>query len=232
MPRWPSMLGVVLAFCLIEADASDSIVAVKGEFGPERAVAAVAPKLRLEQLGALDTALATTLPPLSQQQQSVMTEAPGVGPLRIGFHRDVPAEYRGDLAPRLRWVTDPNDGSITAAVTVTSPGAVRVRLAIRAELPPGAQIRFFGGTPPEVVGEAGQTDFSDSAGQNAAELLWSPSVPGHMIGLEITLPSSDARGETTVEIHRVAHQFLPLDPMPASSAKDGCGTTTTWASGG
>ena len=218
------MLGFLLAVCLAEADASDGL-AVKGEVSPERVTAATAPKLRLPQLGALDTALAISLPPLSQQQRSAMAEAPGIGPLRIGFHRDLPPEYRGDLTPRLRWVTDPKDGSMVAAVRVTSPGAVRVRLAVRAELPPGAHIRFFGGAPPEVVGAIDRGDLSYSAGEEAPDLLWSPSVPGGTIGLEITLPSSDAPGETAVVIDRVSHQFRPLDPSPAPSAKDGSGAS-------
>lgn len=220
------MLGLVLAVCLVEADARDNL-AVKGEVSPDRVTAASAPKLRSAQLGVLDRALAISLPQLSQQQRSAMTEAPSGGPLRIGLHRDLPTEYRGDLTPRLRWVTDPDDGSMVAAATVTSPGAVRVRLAIRAELPPGARIRFFAGEPPEVVGVVDRSDLSYSAVSEGSELLWSPSVPGATIGLEVVLHSSDARDETVLVIDRVSHQFRSLGPTPALGTTDLNGASRT-----
>ena len=224
--QWhPAVFGLVLAVCLGQAAASDS-PAVKGEVSPQRATAAAAPKLRAAQIGALDTALAISLPPLNQQQRSSMTERrQGVGPLRIGFHRDLPGEYRGDLTPLLRWMNDPNDGSMVAAATVTSPGAVRVRLAIRADLPPRAKIRFFGGEPLLVVGVVDRSDLSHAPGQEGTDLLWSPSVPGDTIGLEITLPSGSARSETSVVIDRVSHQFRSFEPPPAPPANDGTGTS-------
>ena len=225
MQRRSAVFGLVLAVCLGQADASDNL-AVKGEVSPQRATAAAAPKLRAAQIGALDTALAISLPPLNQQQRSSITEPrQGVGPLRIGFHRDLPGEYRGDLTPLLRWMSDPNDGSMVAAATVTSPGAVRVRLAIRANLPPRAKIRFFGGEPPEVVGVVDRSDLSQAPGQEGTDLLWSPSVPGDTIGLEVTLPSRNAQSETSVVIDRVSHQFRSIDPPAAPPANDGTATS-------
>lgn len=49
------MLGLVLAVCLVEADADDGI-AVEGAVSPERSTTAPAPKPHLAQLGALDEA--------------------------------------------------------------------------------------------------------------------------------------------------------------------------------
>ena len=223
MQRRSAVFGLVLAACLGQADASDNL-AVKGEVSPQRATASAAPKLGAAQIGALDTALAISLAPLNQQQRSSMTEPrQGVGPLRIGFHRDLPGEYRGDLTPLLRWMSDPNDGSMVAAATVTSPGAVRVRLAIRANLPPRAKIRFFGGEPPEVVGVVDRSDLSQAPGQEGTDLLWSPSVPGDTIGLEVTLPSRNAQSKTSVVIDRVSHQFRSIDPPAAPRANDDAG---------
>ena len=88
-------------------------------------------------------------------------------------------------------------------MTVTSHGARRVRLALRATLPPGGAIRFFHGSPPRVVGTMDRNDVL-SGGPG---LRWSPSVPGSTIGLELTLPSSDARAGTVLEIDRVAHHL-------------------------
>lgn len=68
----------------------------------------------------------------------------GNQPLQIGFHRAIPVEYRGDLSALMEWAPLA-DGSLVSAVSVTSPGALAVRVGIRAELGPGGQVRFFGG---------------------------------------------------------------------------------------
>ena len=196
-----AIFSVLLAGCLA-ADAGDGLVA-NGEDSPGQGLVA-SPQLRLAQPGALDLSLGMELPPLNLQE-SAMTSAPRrPGPVRVGFHRRL-TEYRGDLVPRLQWVDDPHDGSIAASVTVTAPGALRVRLAIRATLPPGGAIRFFHGSPPEVVGVMDRGFFLSGG----LEVQWSPSVPGSTIGLELTLPSSDAREAAVLEIDRVAHHFEP-----------------------
>ena len=185
---------------------------VPGAVGlPDAGPPPLKPKLRLVQLGAADTALAIALAPPYGQERLASREDPGPGPLRIGFHRDLPAEYQGDLIWRLQWVTDPEDGSVSAAVTVTSPGALGMRMAIRAQLPPGGTLRFFG-KPASGVVEAIDGGAGVAARLNAdAEMLqWSPSAQGDTIGLEITLPSRDAVDETVVEIDRVAHRFRAL----------------------
>ena len=194
-------MTVLLAVCLA-LDAGDGLLA-NGEDSPGRGLVAPA-QLRLAQPGALDLSLGVELPPLNPQQSALISAPPRPGPVRVGLHRRL-AEYRGNLVPRLQWVHDPDDGSIAAAVTVTAPGALRMRLAIRATLPPGGAIRFFHGSPPEVVGVMDR-DFFLSRG---SEAQWSPSVPGSTIGLEIALPSSDARDVTVLAIHRVAHYFEP-----------------------
>ncbi len=206
-----TMLGLALAVVSGQARADEG-VSVQGEAAPERAQSVSVPaRPHLARLGAMDTAIAVALPAADEEQRAAMEEDPGIGPLRIGFHRVPPTEYLGDLTPRLHWVTDPDDGSVSAAVTVTSPKAVRVRLAIRAELPPGAEIRFFQGSPPTVVGTMSRDDFAELDGAEG-ESLWSPSVEGDTIGMEVTLPSGDAQYETVVEIQRVSHQYRPLRP--------------------
>ena len=218
------MLGLALAIVAGQAWAVEG-VAVQGEVMPPRAQsvsAPVAPRLALARLGAMDTVMAMALPAADEEQRAAIEENPGIGPLRIGFHRTPPAEYKGDLTPNLRWVADPEDGSINAAVTVISPQALRVRLAVRARLPPGAEIRFFQGVPPIVVGTMTGDDFAarnDAENGSENEVRWSPSVEGDTIGMEITLPSSDARYETVVEIHRVGHQYRPLRATRSSPSR-------------
>ena len=195
------IFSVLVAGCLA-VDASDGLVA-NGEDSPGRGL--VAPlQVRLAQPGALDLSLRIELPPLNSQQSAVTSAPRRPAPVRVGFHRQL-TEYQGDLVPRLQWVDDPHDGSVAASVAGTAPGASRVRLAIRATLPPGGAIHFFHGAPPEVVGVMDR-DFLLSEGPQAR---WSPSVPGSTIGLELTVPSSDVRDATVLEIDRVAHHFEP-----------------------
>ena len=186
------------------------------------------PPLRLAQLGALGTTLAITLPTPTRQQRLANTEDRSPGPLRIGFHRDLPTQYRSDLTARLRWVNDPVDASVTAAVTITSPTALGMRMAIRAHLPRGGTIRFFRGG--EVVGVWEEERGVATSDLDNQPLRWSPSVDGDSIGLEITLPSREAVAESILEIDRVAHRFQgaqgttlePRAPRPSSQLEQEC----------
>ena len=193
------MFVVLLAGCLA-ADAGDGLVADAAD-SPERGLGAPLHRGLVEP-EALDLRLAIELPPLEPQRSAAALAPSRSGPLRVGLHRR-PGEYQGDLLPRLRWVHDAHDGSVTASAVVTVPGAARVRLAVRATLPPGGAIRVFHGLPPEVVGVMDRALFAASG----PEVRWSPSVPGSTIGLELTLPSIDARDATVLEIDRVAHGF-------------------------
>lgn len=96
------------------------------------------------------TDLDITLPVVTAAQQAeLMPEEPASpGPLQLGFGRELPAAYRGDLAPRLAWETR-SDGTVVSALSVESPGARALRVALRATLPDGGEIRFFSPADPE-----------------------------------------------------------------------------------
>src|SRR5262245_27641033 len=66
------------------------------------------------------------------------------GRLQVGFSRNIPAGDAASLIPAaLIW--DTVDGGSVTAVSVTSPGAVAVRLAVAfGSLPAGTEVRFFG----------------------------------------------------------------------------------------
>ena len=82
------------------------------------------------------------LPETRAASAAAPAEARGNGPLVIGHARQLPREFQGDLSPHLDW-TPIDDGSIVSALSVTSPGALAMRVGVRAELVPGAEIRFF-----------------------------------------------------------------------------------------
>ena len=65
-------------------------------------------------------------------------------PLQIGVHLPMPVEFQGDVAPKLDW-EEMDDGSIVSSVSVTSSGASAMRMGVKAELPDGAELRFFDG---------------------------------------------------------------------------------------
>ena len=173
----------------------------------------------------IDLPAVATQPPLAKRR----------GPLRIGFHRDVPKAFQGDLLPRLDW-TPLRDGAVAAALLVSSQQATSIRVGVRARLPEGAEIRFFhprgAGEPHAVVtaadfhfpngtaaahagngqesgGEAGQAAGSEKARSGPEpEMLWSPSVDADVIGIEITLPSRAAVRTSWFRVEKVAHRFL------------------------
>ena len=140
-------------------------------------------------------------------------------PLQIGFPRAIPSEYRGDLSPLIDW-TPLDDGSIAGAVSVTSPGAQALRAAMRAELGSGGEIRFFDENSAD--GNTGQVSASqdfpvvtreDFYDDGEPEILWSPTVEGDTIGIEITLPSREALSEFSLSIEQVSHIYAPMESL-------------------
>ena len=97
----------------------------------------------VEALAAVDhsvarDALQITLEPLDLS--TVDTERDNV----IGTHRDPPSGFQGDLAPLLTW-RDDYEGGASASLTVTSPSAVSVRLALVVTAPEGLAHGQYGG---------------------------------------------------------------------------------------
>ena len=143
-------------------------------------------------------------------------------PERIGVHRELPNAFRGDLAPRLDWVPGTGE-AIVGAVSVTSPGAAALRTGLRVDLPPGGEMRFFDGQGERDEGWPVITrdDLHFEGGR--PDILWSPVVPGETVGIEITLPSRQARSDFSLVIERASHIFVALEvgtaaPSPKRSA--------------
>ena len=122
----------------------------------------------------------------------------------------MPGEYQADLAARLKW-TPFEDGAIASALTVTSPGALAMRIGLYANLATGGEIRFFG--------EHSDGDFlvmteADAAGRSdQPEIRWSPVVKGDTIGVEIVLPSREALSTFSLRVGKISHIYA----SPASS---------------
>jgi len=150
------------------------------------------------------------LPPSDEEKRS--GEMSGPKRLLIGYHRDMPEEFEGDLAPMLEW-TEVADGTLVASLSVTSPGATSVRVGFRAELGAAGEIRFFGEESEESYAVVTQEDFHIEEGE--METLWSPTVEGETLGMEISLPNQSAVSAFWLEVDEVAHAFLPVNPDDA-----------------
>ena len=133
----------------------------------------------------------------------------GKRPTVVGFHRDMPGEFEGDLSPQLDWNRHA-DGSFVSSLAVTSPGAKSVRAGIRAELIAGGEIRFFGFQSDERFAPITREDFHLQGGE--VQTLWSPTVEGDTIGIEIALPSEKARSAFSFHVDEVAHAFRSIEP--------------------
>ena len=138
----------------------------------------------------------------------------------------MPNQFRGDLSPNIDWISL-DDGSIAGTVLLTSPGALAMRAGIHAELGAEGEIRFF--VPNVAEGHSGQgresrdlpvitrEDFYEGG---EPEILWSPTVEGETIGMEITLPSREALSAFSFRIEQVSHIYVsPMEQLRSAVAR-------------
>ena len=167
------------------------------------------------------TALHIVLPPPDAAESRKSDAEPNRNrPLRIGFPRSMPSEYRGDLSPEIDWFPL-DDGAIAGTVLLTSPGARALRASLRAELGPEGEIRVFTPNADRQVAEG----YSDRTRERRAlpvitraefheggapEILWTPTVEGDTLGMEITLPCGEALSAFSLRIERVSHIYVSM----------------------
>ena len=147
-------------------------------------------------------------------------------PMLIGFHRDVPDAMRGNLLPSLDWV-QVGDDSAVAVLWVSSPDAASIRVGIKAHLPEGAEVRFFDPDDEALMYMVTRDDFHyprfgerrpPGALQAALEpeILWSHSVDGDTMGVEIMLPSRQFDA-SWFRVEKIAHRWHTIRPNSAPS---------------
>ena len=175
-------------------------------------------------------ALRIILPEVTSSERATWTEQRRNEPSQIGFGREIPAAYQDDLAPRLTWDTL-SDGSLVSALSVTSPGASALRVAVYASLGSGAELRFFSLAdleqhfdplteqdftpqtselpvdPPTQHDFTSQTSELSTADESEVQdpPLWSPVIEGETVGIKITLPSSAALSTFSLSVDQVSH---------------------------
>ena len=145
------------------------------------------------------------------------------GPTAIGVGRPVPSAHQGDLKGKLVW-SNIDGGAIAAALQVASPGAKALRIALSANLPEGGEVRFFSPADSSqrfrprrakefTAGKGGPT----ASAAAPPTLLWSPTVTGEAIGVEVTLPAQADLQSFALEVRRISHlQRTPVQPAPVA----------------
>ena len=179
------------------------------------------------------------LPKRTQQEKAREQEATTSGriPLQIGARQTIPETYQILISQSLNheWV-QLDDGSIVKSISIRSPGARAVRAAILATLPDGGELRFFS---PHIIalGENNATlEFLETNAANfpvitgrdfhiengSQEPLWSPTVMGDTIGIEISLPSWDALPDFLFEVEEISRIFSQVAYLRGSMSQPNC----------
>ena len=148
------------------------------------------------------------LPPVDASEKAALAAGSKDQPLQIGFGRAIPAAYQGDLQPLLQWVPEA-DGTATAVVAVTSPGAQALRVALDVtDLPGGVELRFFSlAQPAQVFGPFTARDMRQaSKDANAPRTpYWSPVIEGETVGVELRRTQAARQVGFVLKIARVSH---------------------------
>ena len=201
----------VLAGAAIAADVEHAGIHVDSVTSPERPSAATTPDRQLKiDYSTTPVALQVTLQPASAPQPST-TESKG-GPFQVAFYREIPEELQGNPLSRLAW-TVLDDGSIVSSMSVTSPGAVHIRLGLHIELPAGGEIRFFDPNSSQHFYTITETSITGTGEEDRT--LWSPLVQGDSLGVEVVLPSSKSLSTFTLSVERISHGYI--DPLGLST---------------
>ena len=216
-----SLLSLAPNVCAQSMDSTSVSASVAAEL--DRPVAP-ASATRLDYRSA-PASTAITLPPIDDTRPAIGHE-PGV-PLQIGVSQAVPVAYQDDLLDNATWVALA-DGTQLMSVTLRSAHAGRVRVALQADLPEGARVRFFAPNSPDPADYPvySRADFASRGADDVnadpdrgPAMLWSPIVDGDTLGIEVELPPQARPADARLRVVRVSHIFansLP-DSFPDSS---------------
>ncbi len=147
------------------------------------------------------------------------TVKPGT-PLQVGFSRAVPdlATAR-EASARLGWESR-DDGTLLAAVAVTSPGAVALRMGLRIDsLPAGALLRFYGASGQDPF----EVTLDEIAQLPTLPQYWSPVVESQTIVMEVQLAPGSSPADVRISSPEVSHLVAsPATGFPVAKAAASC----------
>lgn len=147
------------------------------------------------------------LPPPSEKELNTLGSSNRMGPLKLGFHRTIPDHYMGDLGSNLSWTKIGDE--IVSYFRIRSPEAQSIRFLAELNLPANATIAFY-----EILDD-GKTNVIESItvpkkGFNEKD-YWTPDAMGESIGVELRLPSQDARHDVEIVLLKIAHRIDQFD---------------------
>lgn len=173
-------------------------------------------------------------PALSAEERTAIGR-PRRGPALVGAGQAVPDAHQGELSARLEWNAAPG-GGLVAAFQVSAPEAEALRIGLKGNLPEGGAVRFFSPAdasqrfepyrrtdflPPEAQDRVkAKVATSAPHANDAGRLIWSPSVSGSALGVEVTVPSAEALAKLSLEVARISN-LQSTGSQPAQSTGDG-----------
>ena len=156
----------LIGFLLLAAGAQAQLIRAEPKLQPRSTGTEKAAPARHASPGRV---FPVTLAPPTPEEVAAKLAPPGKpgAPLQVGFGRDV-AELHDAASLRRSLAWDTLAGSRVAAVSVTSPDAVALRVAIDvAAIPSDATLRFYGGAADPVFEVTGK-DILDRIARNVA----------------------------------------------------------------
>jgi lysyl endopeptidase len=119
--------------------------------------------------------------------------------LAVGFARNLPATIGDVRLSDLAW-TPVADGGVAARITVTSPGAAALRVALQLKNAPSQLVlRFTGSSTDAVFGPIAAATLA------AQSPYWSPVLEGETATVEFALPAGAAVGDATLLVPMISH---------------------------
>lgn len=211
---------------LVQADSLDALDAA---FLPENRAAQVGQK----SMPLRPKALAVELGSLSVKKQQRIdtlssTSPEAVAPVQVGLSRDITELHdESRVAEALTWSPTAKGGQV-AAISITSPGALALRVGLQVtSLPSSAVLRFYAQQGHEQL-EIHATQVLRTLASNLVagdesvhgRMFWSPPINGDEITLEIELPVDVDRDQLQVSLPILSHLFMdPISGIEKSTAK-------------
>lgn len=189
------------------------------------------PAPRAPQSRVAKIALGAISPSEHSARESMLAPNDGVSPVQIGLRRDIPdLASASALSALLLW--SDADAAPTAAISVSSPGAVAIRLGLLIHsMPEDSTLRFYSRlsgqqeeVPVAAIMKSISLNLASGEVGERARTYWSPYIDGSEVTLEIILPEGAEPGETRFAIPVLSHFFAsPLET--GNTGAKGIGTS-------
>ncbi|MEN9425354.1 MAG: hypothetical protein RL122_2737 [Pseudomonadota bacterium] len=152
-----------------------------------------------------NTRNALTLPALTASEMQTLQNVGADKAFRVGVGRNLPASV-GEPMDLNAWQWTAVSGGKAAHFTLTSSGALRVRAQVQlGQIPAGVELRFYAVRDPSMV-------FDVATAANS--VVWSPTLVGDSVGLEVFLPTGVAAAQVELAIPQLSH--LVIDPASST----------------